>query len=217
MTDGNSKKQNRRKLLKSVAAGGGAIIAGKTLPENWVRPAVESVVLPAHAQTSLRRYSGTQMASLESDSLLARATDSLVPRAHATDPDYDVSWCITQLSDTTAEVSFLVTEMACADSLVTGAWLCTATGPVTVGVQADLSCVDACETGGNAGEWFKKLGLVKDALASADATVLLNGVYSGDSFVFTRGSIIINGTLSVGNCGPTSAVCTKDYMCITPE
>lgn len=46
--DGSS----RRKLLKSIAAGSGAVVAGKTLPEKWTRPAIDSVLLPAHAQTS---------------------------------------------------------------------------------------------------------------------------------------------------------------------
>lgn len=43
---------SRRKLLKSIAAGSGAIVAGKNLPESWSRPVVDSVMLPAHAQTS---------------------------------------------------------------------------------------------------------------------------------------------------------------------
>ena len=43
----------RRKLLKSIAAGSGAIVAGKSLPKSWTRPVVESVLLPAHAQASL--------------------------------------------------------------------------------------------------------------------------------------------------------------------
>jgi hypothetical protein len=49
-----NKKSNesRRKLLKSIAAGSGAVIAGKSLPENWSRPVVDSVMLPAHAETS---------------------------------------------------------------------------------------------------------------------------------------------------------------------
>jgi hypothetical protein len=48
------KKSNerRRKLLKSIAAGSGAIVAGKSLPESWSRPVVDSVMLPAHAETS---------------------------------------------------------------------------------------------------------------------------------------------------------------------
>jgi len=44
--------ENRRKLLKSLAAGSGAIIAGKSLPDNWIKPVVDSVMLPAHGQTS---------------------------------------------------------------------------------------------------------------------------------------------------------------------
>ena len=44
--------ESRRNLLKSITAGGGAVIAGKTLPESWSRPVVDSVLLPAHAQTS---------------------------------------------------------------------------------------------------------------------------------------------------------------------
>ena len=46
-------KQQRRKLLKSMAAGSGAIVAGKTMPDEWAKPVVDSVVLPAHAQASL--------------------------------------------------------------------------------------------------------------------------------------------------------------------
>ena len=51
MTDKKS-SESRRKLLKSIAAGSGAIVAGKSLPESWKRPVVDSVMLPAHAQTS---------------------------------------------------------------------------------------------------------------------------------------------------------------------
>ncbi len=49
-----NKKSNgsRRKLLKSIATGSGAIVAGKSLPESWSNPVVDSIVLPAHAQTS---------------------------------------------------------------------------------------------------------------------------------------------------------------------
>lgn len=52
MTEEKS-SESRRKLLKSIAAGSGAIVAGKSLPESWSRPVVDSVMLPAHAQTSL--------------------------------------------------------------------------------------------------------------------------------------------------------------------
>jgi len=41
---------NRRRLLKSIAAGSGAVVAGKSLPESWSKPAINSILLPAHAQ-----------------------------------------------------------------------------------------------------------------------------------------------------------------------
>lgn len=44
--------ESRRKLLKSIAAGSGTIIAGKNLPEKWTEPVINTVLLPAHAQTS---------------------------------------------------------------------------------------------------------------------------------------------------------------------
>ena len=58
MTDKKS-SENRRKLLKSIAAGSGAIVAGKSLPESWSRPVVDSVMIPAHAQTSPCAYTLT--------------------------------------------------------------------------------------------------------------------------------------------------------------
>ncbi len=48
----NKKNDSRRKLLKSFAAGSGTVVAGKSLPEAWMRPVVESLLLPAHAQTT---------------------------------------------------------------------------------------------------------------------------------------------------------------------
>lgn len=44
--------KSRRKLLRTIAAGSGAVIAGKSLPESWSRPVVDSVMLPAHAETT---------------------------------------------------------------------------------------------------------------------------------------------------------------------
>jgi len=51
MTDKKS-NDSRRKLLKSIAAGGGAVVAGQTLPKSWSKPVVDSIVLPVHAETT---------------------------------------------------------------------------------------------------------------------------------------------------------------------
>ena len=83
------KSKARRKLLKSIAAGSGAVVAGKSLPESWTRPVVDGVMLPAHAQTSMLNSSGPAtpvgitMHEAESDSLLAQVSDTLLPEAHA--------------------------------------------------------------------------------------------------------------------------------------
>ena len=82
MTDKKS-NESRRKLLKSIAAGSGAIVAGKSLPENWSRPVVDSVMLPVHAQTSLAQYSDSDNASIDEDSTFAKVVDTLIPVANA--------------------------------------------------------------------------------------------------------------------------------------
>lgn len=52
MPDNKTRKPgSRRHLLKSVTVGGG-LAAIKGVPGTWSRPVIDSVVLPAHAQTS---------------------------------------------------------------------------------------------------------------------------------------------------------------------
>lgn len=52
MSKEQSEAGTRRRILKQVAAGGGMVIAARALPEQWVRPVVDAVLLPSHAQTS---------------------------------------------------------------------------------------------------------------------------------------------------------------------
>ena len=79
-----NKTDSRRKLLKSIAAGTGAVVAGKSLPESWSRPVVDSVMLPAHAMTSPgNQYTNSQNVLLDNQSRFARVVDSLVPEANA--------------------------------------------------------------------------------------------------------------------------------------
>lgn len=44
-------KPGRRRLLKALVIGG---TAAAVLPEKWVKPVVDTVIVPAHAQGSFR-------------------------------------------------------------------------------------------------------------------------------------------------------------------
>ena len=103
--------QNRRKLLKSIAAGSGAVIAGRNLPESWTQPVVDSVMLPAHAQTSTLSYFGLNVDQLEearlnSGSLLAKATNTFLPEARAGVGvrNTNTDWCV-EVTGATAMVT----------------------------------------------------------------------------------------------------------------
>ncbi len=101
----------RRKLLKTVAISGGVIGATQSMPEKWLKPVVDSVILPSHATTSDNSgslagdeaitttlppadkyylqidYLNTASSSERNDSsLLEQLADGLIPPAHAGNP-----------------------------------------------------------------------------------------------------------------------------------
>ena len=41
---------SRRRLAKVLGASAGAAILGKTLPDRWNKPVIDTVVLPVHAE-----------------------------------------------------------------------------------------------------------------------------------------------------------------------
>ena len=49
--DKEIKNVRRRQMLKGIALGGGVIVTA-SLPEKWIKPVVDFMVVPAHAQTS---------------------------------------------------------------------------------------------------------------------------------------------------------------------
>jgi hypothetical protein len=58
-------QEKRRKAVKNILmAGGSAITAGQLGSEKWIKPVVDSVVLPAHAATSVVGFSLTDPVSL---------------------------------------------------------------------------------------------------------------------------------------------------------
>lgn len=82
----------RRRLLKATLMGGGAAATVASLPERWAKPAIDSAVLPAHAQTSGEHvtgiYTATGVGSLALNQPVRRGIqyallDALIPAANA--------------------------------------------------------------------------------------------------------------------------------------
>ena len=46
----NETPTSRRRIIKTLALGGGAVASSKTLPEAWKKPMLNQVVLPGHAE-----------------------------------------------------------------------------------------------------------------------------------------------------------------------
>lgn len=70
----------RRRLLKSIVVSGGAVVAGKGLPETWSKPLIDAVLLPAHAQTTPACASDTTFSeTLSSGELCPAVTGAPVP------------------------------------------------------------------------------------------------------------------------------------------
>ena len=57
-------KRSKRDLLKAMTIGTGAVGVAK-LPSTWTKPVVESVTLPAHAQTTAIPLGGARTLNLE--------------------------------------------------------------------------------------------------------------------------------------------------------
>lgn len=82
---------HRRRLLKALASGG-AVVTARGLPSHWREPAIDSVMLPAHAQTSGNNFFGSQSIQITSaprpddGTRLAKLLDGVIPKAEAVMP-----------------------------------------------------------------------------------------------------------------------------------
>lgn len=209
MTD-KKYRGSRRKLLKSIAAGSGAIVAGKSLPESWSRPIVDSVMLPAHARTSdpTIYYSGTVQrgASIESDgnSLLAMLGNSLLPNVEASDHDGGYGkgngWYICAIvsggiADLTMGGLHYISSGDCAGIFRRGNIPLDGTIGTITGKAEDAS---------NCGDWGG------DALT---ATVGINPVNTSETNLAVEihtksgGKFELNVPLSPGGCQPEPPIC----------
>jgi len=60
---------NRRKVLRSAGLSIGTVAATQMVPSKWTKPIIESVILPAHAQTSAACDLDTLVVSITMDDL----------------------------------------------------------------------------------------------------------------------------------------------------
>lgn len=192
MTDKKS-CENRRKLLKSIAAGSGAIVAGKSLPESWSRPVIDSIVLPAHAQTSGGPFAGAAsqpVGTLDSDSIFGQVTDKLIPKAHAvglTNPYV----CVTPTGPDKANVKLYLDNVVLLDF-----------GEVPVnGSSCAYTYTNLCST--DISDLLESLGLIKDAQADSCECCFLESISGVGAGYFDFCGTIINFSVGPGVCSPT--------------
>ncbi|WP_446011803.1 hypothetical protein [Candidatus Electrothrix sp.] len=77
----------RRKTMKTLAVGVGALAGSSVLPDKWVKPVIQGIVLPAHAQTSAAQLAFSDgRVDLElvsghsgTSSMTVRATGAITP------------------------------------------------------------------------------------------------------------------------------------------
>jgi len=197
--------ENRRKLLKSIAAGSGAVIAGKSLPENWARPVVDSIALPAHAQTS-GNFSGNsfvEFGSVPSATLVAGLLDSLVPAARANNliQTATIDYCVARSGDSAANVTIVVLadRLTCKEQYVL-----TTPAPVSLNVATPMNVEAACSNWAASYDGQHGLPFINDAVAAYASPVVtltqLDGQVIGNLTWDWEVSIDEDFTLGVGAC-----------------
>jgi len=224
MSDSNTNMQARRRLLKGIAVGSGAVVAGKALPEGWTRPIVDSVTLPAHAQTS-GVFAGTTrgLSLLGDDTLLAGLAGTLVPEANAGTPSIssiDVSYCIVpNPARTQATVTLIVTQYL-ASGCNTNAMATVENVPVG-GAPVPIPEPDQTGCGRPTMDvWFNEsqlrladLGLIPDAHAGKNGdypTIQITAIDGMATGVFEFLGIVDSFTIGIGPCETFEPLCTGD-------
>lgn len=204
---------SRRKLLKSIAAGGGAVVATRYIPGQWSEPVVDSVVLPAHAQTSQARFvpaSGTVTGGLgaapkRNGSRLARFFDGIIPKAQANGILTAYHVCVTPSSDgKTADVGvYHLVSFAdgCPPATVNFKSLYTASDVPVPGSSPLFSQGNACGTRSRIGNLLDSLGIIRTAHAIPLPEVELTSVQNGATGKLTFGAEI-DFDIGPGDCSP---------------
>jgi len=105
----SDQRQSRRRLLKILTASGGLTATAKLLPERWTRPAVEAVLVPAHAALSYPGtgiYAQTQSTGMTSITGDNRLADLLISPAVAQPAISDGFSVCFDVTDFAAEVKY---------------------------------------------------------------------------------------------------------------
>lgn len=131
-------RHSRRRLLKSIAGAGGVYAAGKMLPEQWTKPVVDAVSLPAHAQTS-GPFFGVIPLPPEEASAPAGLLDLIFPKAYAQEAGREAHICVVP-SGSDAMVDIVVLGFFTPSG--TGVQF---DGVVPVGGENSLSVVDTAD------------------------------------------------------------------------
>ena len=105
LSDNNAKEEqgqleSRRKALKNIIIGGGAVAGANFLPDKWVQPIVNAVVVPAHAATSPIPTTPPQPTTTTSEPTTTTTTT-------ATSSSTDIAWVgtwklVSEVADTPA-------------------------------------------------------------------------------------------------------------------
>ncbi len=169
----------RRKVLKKLLVGGGAAVAAsQTLPTKWTKPVVDSVILPAHAQTTvvpttpaptttvfMQNFRGPVSAAFtaidpnQTQEGLFAVLDTIIPQAHAGTVTATGDMCI-EVNGTNFTASLLIETVFY-------------TGSGTVGGGAiTLTDVNDCLTS------FSSVSIAVDSASASGADYTLSGRFT---------------------------------------
>jgi hypothetical protein len=199
--------QSRRRLLKTVAAGGGMFASSRMLPEKWASPVVDSILLPVHARSTMMYVPAAGGASqatsgLETGNRFVQILNKLIPVAHARTEDR-VDVCVTPNADgTKADITVF--------DIVTGSNGCTG-DPVSIIIRtannvnvpstgnALSDSGEECNGGASNDNLLERLGIMRSAYA-ADFTVDISSVTNGAAGSVNLGGRIWNFSIPPGGC-----------------
>jgi len=184
---GRETLQGRRRILKSLAIGGGVAATGKVVPEEWKKPLVETVVIPGHA-----------LGSSPAGSIFRTSNDVVIT---STDPDGPSSFDPLELLVPSANADTINGCTAYSNAVSAMYDITFAFNPnnsVDICVEVDSP---ALSTADQASSTLKNDGTLNDVNILSHNILLQN-------MSFDPGSFVVNGTINFDDtaldCAPTA-------------